>query len=251
MSPGSTAHLILELLAYAVGVRWYLWNLRREPADAPRADSLQRWAIVTGAVFGAALGSKVLYVLQYWTALQTQPAVVWFSGKTIVGGLLGGLLGVEIAKRLVGWRRSTGDAFVAPLLAGMMIGRVGCQLAGLEDLTYGGVTSLPWGWDYGDGLPRHPVALYEICGLLLIAALPARRRARPAFQPGDRFRAFMVAYLSLRLSLDYLKPPHAAVAAGQLAPNLYSLFSAIQWSCIGGLAYYWPTLHRWLRGTTS
>jgi hypothetical protein len=63
-----------------------------------------------GALFGAALRSKLLYVLQYVTALQAQPIGVWFSGKTIVGGLLGGLIGVELAKRSVGWRHSGGVA---------------------------------------------------------------------------------------------------------------------------------------------
>jgi phosphatidylglycerol:prolipoprotein diacylglycerol transferase len=251
MSPGPSVHLVFELLAYAVGVRWYLHNLHRQPAGTPRADPLQRWAIPAGAVFGAALCSKLLYVLQYMTALQGQPMSVWFSGKTIVGGLLGGLIGVELAKRSVAWRHSTGDAFVAPLLAGMMIGRLGCQFAGLKDLTYGGVTSLPWGWDYGDDLPRHPVALYEIGGLLLIAGLLRYSSMPLARRSGDRFRAFMIGYLLLRLGLDYLKPPHFPVAAGQLAPALYGPFSAIQWACIGGLAYYLPTVQRWLRGATQ
>jgi phosphatidylglycerol---prolipoprotein diacylglyceryl transferase len=251
MSPGSVAHLLLELLGYAVGARWYWRNVRAESATSPRPDLLQRWAIVAGAAFGAALCSKLLYVLQYWAALQPQPAVVWWSGKTIVGGLLGGLLGVELAKRAIGWRRSTGDAFVGPLIAGMILGRLGCQLAGLEDLTYGGVTTLPWGWDYGDGLPRHPVALYEICGLLLIGALVSLRRTPFTRTSGDRFRAFMIGYLLLRLLLDYLKPPHAAVAVGQLVPGSYGPFTAIQWACVCGLAYYLPTAQRWLRGTTQ
>jgi prolipoprotein diacylglyceryltransferase len=251
MSSGSVAHLFLELLGYAVGARWYWRNVRAEAAGTPRPDLLQRWAIVAGAAFGAALCSKLLYVVQYWAALQPQPTQVWLSGKTIVGGLLGGLIGVELAKRAVGLRRSTGDAFVGPLLAGMIYGRLGCPLSGLEDLTYGGVTTLPWGWDYGDGLPRHPVALYEIGGLLLIGGWVAFSAQRFARRSGDRFRAFMMGYLLLRLLLDYLKPPHAAVAAGQLVPGSYGPWSAIQWACIGGLAYYLPTAQRWLRGTTQ
>jgi prolipoprotein diacylglyceryltransferase len=155
------------------------------------------------------------------------------------------LLGVETAKRLLGWRRSTGDAFVWPLLFGMAIGRVGCQLAGLEDLTYGGVTTLPWGWDYGDGVLRHPVALYEVLALMLLAAWLHRRRDPLKAVSGDRFRAFMIGYLLLRVLLDFLKPPHVPVAAGQLIPTLYGPFSAIQWACVAGLLYYTPTLRRW------
>jgi len=247
MPSGAVAHVWLELLAYAVGAQWYRLNLRRSPPGVASPGPLQRWSVIAGAVFGAACGSKLLYVLQYLPALLAQPTVVWWSGKTIAGGLLGGLIGVEVAKRGTGWRASTGDAFVAPLLAGMVIGRLGCQLAGLEDLTYGGVTSLPWGWDYGDGLRRHPVALYEVFGLLLMAVAFHFARVRLARVAGDRFRAFMVGYLLLRLALDFLKPPHTPTAAGQLVPAFYGPLTAIQWACVAGLAYYVPSIGRWLK----
>jgi len=247
MPPGAVPHLWLELLAYAIGAHWYRLNLRRSPPDVASPSALQRWSVIAGAVFGAASGSKLLYVLQYLPALMVQPAIVWWSGKTIVGGLLGGLIGVEVAKRVASWRASTGDAFVAPLLAGMVIGRLGCQLAGLEDLTYGGVTSLPWGWDYGDGLRRHPVALYEVLGLLLMAGALRFAGVRLARVAGDRFRAFMICYLLLRLALDFLKPPHAPPATGQLVPALYAFLTAIQWACVAGLAYYLPSVGRWLK----
>lgn len=247
MPQGAVAHVWLELLAYAVGAQWYRLNLRRPLSGVASPGPLQRWAVIAGAVFGAAVGSKLLYVLQYLPALTVQPAVTWWSGKTIAGGLLGGLIGVEVAKRATGWRTSTGDAFVSPLLVGMVIGRLGCQLAGLEDLTYGGVTSLPWGWDYGDGLRRHPVALYEVFGLWLLAGALHASRTRLARVAGDRFRAFMVGYLLMRLALDFLKPPHAAPAAGLLVPAFYGPLTAIQWACVAGLVYYLPSIGRWLK----
>lgn len=172
------------------------------------------------------------------------PWVEWLSGKTIVGGLLGGLAGVELMKRAIGWPHSTGDAFVLPLAAGMIIGRLGCQLSDARDLTYGIPTTLPWGWDYGDGVPRHPTALYEILGLVVIGWLAAR--ARPGAIPGDRFRMFMVSYLSLRLVLDFLKPPHGMPVAGVLVPDARWGLSAIQWACVAGLVYYAQDVRRWL-----
>jgi len=69
----------------------------------------------------------------------------WMSGQSIVGGLLGGLIGVELAKKLTGVNRSTGGDFVMPLMVGTVIGRIGCFLAGLNDGTYGNATTLPWG----------------------------------------------------------------------------------------------------------
>jgi hypothetical protein len=52
------------------------------------------------------------------------------TGKSVLGALLGGYAGVELAKHALGLRAATGDLFalVAPL--GIGIGRVGCLLHG-------------------------------------------------------------------------------------------------------------------------
>lgn len=241
MSP-PVAHVVLELAAYSLGGVLY-W--RSANAQARPADPWVRWGVLAGAALGAALGSRGLYLLQYWHALAGQPWTVWLGGKTIVGGLLGAVLGVEIAKRLLGWRSSTGDGFVLPLLVAIAVGRLGCQLAGLSDLTYGNPTSAPWGWNYGDGIPRHPTALYEILALLPLAWLVYRPRF--ARRAGDRFRILMVGYLLLRFCLEFLKPPFAPAAVGLLAPDRFGPFSAIQWACVAGLAYYGGDIRRWMR----
>jgi prolipoprotein diacylglyceryltransferase len=233
-------HFGLETLAFAAGGLLY-W--RASNASTQPADRWTRWGLLAGAAFGAAVGSRSLYMLQYWPALSDKPVAIWLGGKTIVGGLLGGLVGVEVAKRALKWNQSTGDGFVLPLLVAIAIGRLGCQLSGLSDLTYGNVTTLPWGWDYGDGLSRHPTAAYEIAGLAGLA-LVVRPRIFAAVR-GDHFRAFMVGYLLLRFCLDFLKPPFGPPAAGTLAPGLWGPLTAIQWACITGLAYYARDIYRW------
>jgi len=231
---GAAVHYVLELAGMALG-GWLYWRDAR--SSALPADRLVRLGVVAGAALGAALGARALYLWQYAPALAGQPLTVWLGGKTVVGGLLGGLVGVETSKALLGWRDSTGDRFVVPLLVAMIMGRVGCQLSGLQDLTYGTTTTLPWGWDYGDGLPRHPTSLYEIAGLLLLGLmlLPART-AR--WRSGDRFALVLAGYLLLRFALEFLKPPFGPAAPGVLAPARWAGLSAIQWACLAGLAYY-------------
>jgi prolipoprotein diacylglyceryltransferase len=237
-------HAALEIAAYSLAglVYWRAGNAATQP---PQRQT--RWGLLAGAALGAALGARGLYVLQYWQALQGQPLGVWLGGKTIVGGMLGAVAGVEAAKALLGWRQSTGDGFVLPLIVAIVVGRIGCQLSDLSDLTYGNVTSLPWGWDYGDGLSRHPTAAYEIVGVGVLALLvyrgplPRRLRARQ----GDRFRAFLAGYCLLRLGLECLKPPYGPVAAGELTPQFLGPLTAIQWACVAGLAYYAADIRRW------
>ncbi|MBI3565406.1 MAG: prolipoprotein diacylglyceryl transferase [Elusimicrobia bacterium] len=215
-------HLALESLAYAVGFRLYLSQRRPE-----RLTDSQNHSVIAGAIAGAAIGSKVLAWLYDPAALwahRSDPSY-WLGGKTIVGGLLGGLIGVEWTKKGSGVTVSTGDDLTVPLAVGMAIGRVGCFLTGLSDNTEGLPTRLPWGVDFGDGIPRHPAALYECAFLLIVAAALGRRR--PAVE-GDRFKAFMVLYLAWRLLVDFGKP----------YPRPFLGLGAIQVAALLGLAYY-------------
>jgi hypothetical protein len=90
------------------------------------------------------------------------------GGKTIVGALIFGLISVELIKRYIGVRQSTGDLYAIPLALGIAIGRIGCFLTGLSDNTYGTPTNLPWAINFGDNILRHPTQLYEIIFLLLL-----------------------------------------------------------------------------------
>jgi phosphatidylglycerol---prolipoprotein diacylglyceryl transferase len=218
-------HVVFETLAYFVGFRVYLL-LRRRRGD-PISDST-RWSVIAAAIAGAALGSKLLFWLE-------DPAATWhhlgdpaflLGGKTIVGGLAGGLIGVELTKMALGVRESTGDLFAAPLAIGAAIGRIGCFLTGLSDRTYGIATTLPWGVDFGDGVPRHPTQLYEALFLVLLAVTLLFAARRP-HRNGDLFKRFMVAYCAFRLAIDFLKPEAR-----------FGGLSSIQWASLAVLVYY-------------
>jgi len=160
-------HPVMELIAYSGGFQIYLYLRRKTPrAGVPFEQNM--WLIV-GAVFGALIGSKLLAWIEsapdYWQ--HRHELAAWLGGKTIVGGLLGGWAGVEIAKKFMHIRRSTGDLFVYPLIFGQCVGRIGCFLTGLDDHTCGNFTSMPWGVNFGDG-PRHPTQIYEILFLLIL-----------------------------------------------------------------------------------
>jgi phosphatidylglycerol---prolipoprotein diacylglyceryl transferase len=227
-------HVVFETLAYFIGFRVYLWQRRRQ-GDA--IDTGTRWSIVAAAIAGAAVGSKLLFWLE-------NPALTWqhrtdlvflMGGKTIVGGLAGGLIGVEVTKFALGVRRSTGDLFAVALAIGAAIGRIGCFLTGLEDQTYGIATSLPWGIDFGDGVRRHPTQLYEALFLIALAVVLARVSKR-THANGDVFKGFMVGYLGLRVFIDFLKPELR-----------YAGLSSIQWVALGVLIYYARDIIRWTR----
>jgi phosphatidylglycerol---prolipoprotein diacylglyceryl transferase len=162
-----------------------------------------------------------------------------------VGGLIGGWIAVDLMKKYVGISESTGDLFAVPLAVGIAIGRIGCFLTGLSDKTYGTPTSLPWGVDFGDGARRHPTQLYEAVFLLGFAVLlnrllpvrdaGGRVAAREIFgrplQQGDIFKLFMMAYLGLRVVLDFWKPsdPPIFLAMGSLQVASVIAVAIIAW----------------------
>lgn len=221
-------HLLLEVLAYSGGYRLYQ-HLRRRTLD-PISEENRLWIFV-GCAAGALLGSRVLGLLEHPELLANPPGgwLYYFTNKTIVGGLLGGLVGVELTKKRLGVTTSSGDLMVFPVLLGMGIGRLGCHLSGLEDGTFGTATTLPWAINFGDGVPRHPTNLYEILWLLLLGALLWLRERRGPLPDGWRFRFFMVGYLLFRLLVEFLKPTPAPAGWG---------LTAIQWACVAGLGYY-------------
>ncbi|MDJ0976213.1 MAG: prolipoprotein diacylglyceryl transferase [Planctomycetota bacterium] len=197
-------HPVFEALAYLIGFRLYLVRRRRVGDLLPTRT---RWAIVVAAIIGAAVGSKLLFWLidPPLTLSRLDDPGYLMGGKTIVGGLMGGIALVEFVKRRLGVRVATGDLFAIPLVVGMAIGRIGCFLTGLEDNTHGYATSLPWGVDFGDGVARHPTQLYGIVALTLIG-IWIQRRSRLPHKEGDLFRLFLLAYMTWRFAVDGIKP---------------------------------------------
>ncbi|WP_443748518.1 prolipoprotein diacylglyceryl transferase [Asticcacaulis solisilvae] len=198
------AHLVFESLAYGVGFRLYLW-LRKQ---GDRLDDRTRMTALIGAIVGAGLGSKLLGFAEHpelWGLIARNPMYL-LAAKTILGGLLGGIIGVEIAKATAGVKTSTGDLYVFPLLAAIAIGRIGCLLTGISDGTWGDATHFALGFDAGDGIIRHPTPLYEIAFLVALAGALWQIRRRFTLQNGDLFKLFIMAYCAWRFGIEFLKP---------------------------------------------
>lgn len=230
----AAVHAVFEWAGIFVGARLYLRSARASLAELGQS---RHYGVVLGCLVGAAFGNKAvhwLYRADQWPLLREHPWLV-LQGQSIVGGLLGGLIGVEIAKRLVGVRESTGDRFVTPILVGLIIGRIGCQLAGLHDDTFGVATTLPWSMDLGDGARRHPTALYDMAFAAIAWVALERWGAPLARQPGLRFKLMLAAYLAWRLAIDGLKPIPYEFVGG---------LSGIQLVCAVALLLYLPLVGR-------
>jgi len=223
-------HLILEYLAFFIAFKYYVY-LRRKSTDV--INSNNRLSIILGAALGALVGSRLVGFLENpLIEFSHENLIQLLNTKTIMGGLFGGLLGVEFAKKRIGEKESSGDLFTFPIILGVFIGRIGCFLSGIKEFTYGYETTSVFGMDLGDGILRHPTSLYELIFLIILFIGLKRFKNKVKLKNGELFKWFMILYFGFRFLIEFLKP------------NVFYVFglSSIQILCIICLLYYRKTI---------
>jgi len=205
------------LLAWALGGVLFLREVKRRgwPVD-------QMLFVMVGCVLGGLAGSILFTVLFFdWDQIAGQLVRLQFEGKTIVGGIAGGFIGVEIMKKIIRYPHSTGDAFAFAIPLGHALGRMGCFLGGC---CFGVPTTLPWAVAFpADSLPYmvqiarsqiaptaltslavHPTQLYELIADLLIFFVIWR--SRDLFEKrGMLFRLYLALYASYRFFSEFVR----------------------------------------------
>lgn len=202
--------------------------------------SAEKLAIGLGAFCGAMLGAKLPFLLDSQTGLLSSAA--WFSdGKTIMSGLVGAYLGVEITKWALEIRTKTGDSFAAPVAVSVGIGRLACFVGGC---CYGAPTDLPWGVTFPNAVdangmcpPRHPTQLYEAAFHLSMAGVLFTLR-RHGIWRGQLAKFYILCYLVYRFLTEFIRPE----------PRYDAGLTAYQW---GALALMPVFVWLWWRDARS
>lgn len=179
----------------------------------------EKLAIGLGAFCGAMIGAKLPFVLSDWRGMLT--GVAWFSnGKTIMCGLVGGYVGVELAKWALEIRVKTGDSFAAPVALAVGVGRLACYVGGC---CFGAPTNLPWGVVFPavDAVRRHPTQIYEAIFHLTAAAGLIWAGRRGLFT-GQRVKLYIMAYLLYRFLTEFIRPE----------PELWGGLTGYQWAAL-------------------
>jgi prolipoprotein diacylglyceryltransferase len=220
------AHPLFEAIGMFIGMRYYFYLKRKSKEKVSFNTSA---AVLIGATAGALLGSKLIGNLENpFTLFESFNLKKIWTSNTIVGGLAFGLMGVEVAKKIVKHKESTGDLIVFPLMLAMIVGRIGCFLTGIYEETYGLPTKSIFGMHLGDRYLRHPVSLYEIAFLILLWIYLKQIQNKKKYSSGFVFQIFMLSYFTFRFFLDFIKP------RVELIGNL----GTIQLVCICVIIYY-------------
>ena len=212
----------ITLLSYLTGAAVFVWAARRRRLATEGMAILAAVGFVSGI-----LGAKLTQTLASGLPLV---AMANPGGRALLGGLVFGWLGVEIAKRKMGIRRSTGDLFALALPAGEAIGRLGCHFNGC---CYG----IPWdgpGAIWQHGTLRFPSQLLSavvaagMFGFLLWLSSPSpsgsswRGSWGERQQEGDLFRAYLLLFGLTRFGLEFVRWRESTVAG----------LSPMQWFCL-------------------
>ena len=213
---GAALHTVFDIAAWCAAAIAMWWLSRVRGLQFPS----QSFALpyVAALVFGAGIGAYIFGTLN-----------LWFSGmsgiaRSVEGALAGGIIAIELYKWLHGISLRTGARFALPLAVGVAVGRLGCYFAGLDDFTYGTPTTLPWGHDFGDGIPRHPAQLYESFAMAAFAVfyvLAVLNRNAAIITNG--FYLVLLYYGLQRFIWEFIKPYGAVIGPFSLF-HLLSLF---------------------------
>ncbi len=208
-------HDVFSVIAILVGLALYYRELRERGLLEPRIVTISA-LVVVGGVIGARTITAWEHPELYADALAAGLPLSWIvehSGKSILGAIAGGYLAGVLAKRALGYTRSTGDCYALALAVATAIGRVGCFLS---ELPLGTPTDLPWGIAAspaaaaafarcpGCTVPMHPSMLYEILFSLIAAAAIVRWRHRVTVQ-GDLLKLYLVAALTFRFGVEFVR----------------------------------------------
>lgn len=226
-------HIIFEILAFLIGVRYYNF-LRRNYLD--KIDDINRLWIMLGAMIGALVGSRIIAAFEIKDFFQHAKFLEFYNNKTVLGGFLGGLFGVEIIKKAIGEKESSGDLYVLPIILALFIGRIGCFSMGIAEPTFGTETHFFIGMNLGDGKMRHPIMLYEMAFLVALFIFFKKffKLKFRNYKNGDGFILFMLLYFTFRFFMEFLKP-HYEIFLG---------LTIIQWCGIFIYLYYWKFFGR-------
>ncbi|MCL2815334.1 MAG: prolipoprotein diacylglyceryl transferase [Oscillospiraceae bacterium] len=185
---GIPAYTFFVSLGMIAGLAYYFIGLKRRGQVGEGAVKIVFSALVCGVI-----GSKLPLIFE------GRDIAGILYGKSIVGGLIGGMFGVAAIKKISGIKLKLGNVIAPSVALGLAVGRLGCFFSGC---CYGKTAS--WGFDFGDGLLRLPAQLFESAfHLIMFAALAYfQNRVKTA---GILFKLYLLAYFIFRFFTEFIR----------------------------------------------
>ncbi|MEA2288089.1 MAG: hypothetical protein QOD55_86 [Solirubrobacteraceae bacterium] len=230
-------------LCYVVAVLAAVWVTSRRwkarGGDPELVQEVAMWGFPAGLI-----GGRLYFVITSWDEVPDEwwgPLAVWEGGLGIWGGIAcGTLAGIWVVRRRGANVAAFMDAVAPGLLVAQAIGRVGNWF---NQELFGGPTTLPWGLEidpahrpagFEDVATFHPVFLYEILWMLLLAGALVALERRRSIRPPGLFALYVAGYSLGRIGLELLRVDPAHEILG-LRLNFF-----VAWALfVAGLVWFW------------
>jgi len=167
------------------------------------------------------------------------------TGRSVLGGIMGLIAGLLIAKRWLKFDRHVLDNLAYALPIGLAITRLGCLFGGC---CYGTTTNLPWAVQYGNNfkvfhmqtahmqipdtsalsLPIHPTQLYDLLFCLIICLLVYLTQ-KSWKASGSRLLFAILCYAIFRFFNEFFRD---SILQGQIGETFLGI-KIIQWLILG------------------
>jgi prolipoprotein diacylglyceryltransferase len=169
------------------------------------------------------------------------------TGRSILGGIMGLILGLIIARKWLKIRYPVLDHLAYALPLAMIVTRFGCLFAGC---CFGKPTDLPWGIQYGAGsIPFqfhadhyngllqgnlsasvHPTQIYDMlsCALIIMLLWFTRKRWKA---PESRFLFVVACYAGFRFIEEFFREAYS----GSIFQESVAGLRATQWALLGAV----------------
>ena len=212
-------------LGLLIGIVWFMISVpRNKKISIENSFDI----VITALIFGF-VGSKILVIIENLNIVINDFSAIkgfLFNGKSIIGGLLGGYLGVRFIKKRKNIQSiRTGNKIAPSIALGMGIGRIGCFLTGC---CYGIKTNLPIGIDFGDGINRIPTQLIEMVFCFgLFGYLLYKQQKQKNLMPGILFKELVLYYFIFRFLIEFIRGTSKII----LFLSIYQII------CIFGIIY--------------
>lgn len=201
---------------------------RYQPGDDRPLVEAAPWLIVGGLV-----GAHLLHIFGYHPEIFARdgwPAVfrLW-EGLSSMGGVLGGLITLNLFFRAKGWRvLPHANAMALGVAPGWAIARLGCFA--VHDHP-GSLTSFPLAVAFPDGA-RHDLGLYEaaLLGVLTLVLYLLARKPRPE---GFLMGILAVGYSLPRFFLDFLRADDLPFVDGRILGFTPAQYLSVLWLSLG------------------
>ena len=185
--------------------------------------------IIFWSVLGGIIGGRIIYILVYFPSYFIKNPykifAVWEGGMSIHGGIVGGVISLFLFCKFKKWNFwKITDVIVIALALGMFFGRIGnfvnYELVGRE-------TDSIFGFDFGDGVKRHPSQLYDATkNLLIFFTLFFIAKKEKKLSPGILSGIFLITISLSRFFVEFFREPDPQIGflPGQLSMGQYLSF---------------------------